>query len=440
MNYLSKFISTVFFSFFFLISFAQTNYEDYLTSDTIFIDNFSNNKNKWPTGLSADSCYNGKIVNGAFELTSTCKDSYPWYYIPRTIDILRDFEIEANILYVKGENDNAISLIWGKDDNGYRFNFGITGNGQYKICRYNGSWFNLKDWTASDLIHKSDYNKLTVRKIDTNYYFFLNEKLVHTCDLYAFFGNQIGFQDNKNTTIRVDYLKVSYLKLNPKLSKTNVSSANNAKTVKAIDWIEATLYSEKNDLHIIFDFNNSGVLCLPTNDIVKLDKPSVSINPWTGVSQGNYYVTTDDEGKSMVEFGIINSQVGHSGFYFKTFKRKGFGEKEIGSDDNKIWSIDENGKQTQIGISAYENVTTPEGEKTTILMHQLLNSNMKWTSDMGGKIYQKQNDGHLVQVGWVGWRVITPIEGGKVTILMTKGLSDKSKWTGRYNGKIYQDK
>jgi hypothetical protein len=65
-------------------------------------------------------------------------------------------------------------------------------------------------------------------------YFFLNEHLVHTSDFYPFYGNQIGFQDNQNTTMRVSFLKVSYLRENP----TAYIS-----TVKQIDTLQSSDYT-----------------------------------------------------------------------------------------------------------------------------------------------------------------------------------------------------
>jgi hypothetical protein len=213
-------------------SFAQNQYEDYGTSEVIFNDDFSNNNNNWSIGLSADSCYNSKIENGAFDITSTCQGTHPMYWITQTIDIKRDFEIEAELLYVQGENDNAISLVWGKDDKNYRLRFGISGNGQYRINQYSGKWIDLKNWTISSLVRKSDYNKLTVRKIGEKYYFFLNEQLVHTSDFYSFFGSQIGFQGNQNSTMRVHYLKVSYLMPN---SKPNLSTLHQNDKIQSIE-------------------------------------------------------------------------------------------------------------------------------------------------------------------------------------------------------------
>lgn len=220
--------------------------------------------------MSADSCYTGKIENGAFEITSSCKDIYPSYWVTRTIDVTRDFEIEAKILFVKGETDNSISLVWGKDDNYHRFNFGISGNGKYKIFQYNGSWFNLKDWATSETVYKTGYNKLTVRKIDAKYYFFLNEQLVLTYDFYPFFGNQIGFQDNQNTTMRISYLNVSYIrsKSNSNISVASAVPVNTSSPIKGKLYIGASV-----DYTILTgSFNGKSYFTLDNNSAILVPK------------------------------------------------------------------------------------------------------------------------------------------------------------------------
>lgn len=293
MNSKLRLICFIVFFFYFLISHAQTNYQDYFASENIFADDFSNNNVGWPTGLSANGCYSSKIENGYFEITSTCKETYPSFWIPRVIDITRDFEIEAEILYVNGDTDNGVSLIWGKDDNYHRFNFEISGGGYLKIFQFNGNFINLKDWTLSDLMNKSDYNKLTVRKINSKYYFFLNDKLVHSSEFFPFFGNQIGFQDNQNTTMRVKYLKVSYLKPNQDLSKPN-----SVKTGTELDYTtKSKSSSEVQDIFLqpfvgissdyIFmagNFDGKSYFTLPTDEIILV--PKLNPAPGFGVQFG----------------------------------------------------------------------------------------------------------------------------------------------------------
>jgi hypothetical protein len=87
MNHKLRLFNLAGFFFFFLISQGQTSYEDYLTYENIFTDNFSNDNSGWPTGLSANGCYSSTIENEAFEITSNCSEAYTSYRISRSIDV-----------------------------------------------------------------------------------------------------------------------------------------------------------------------------------------------------------------------------------------------------------------------------------------------------------------------------------------------------------------
>ena len=312
-----------------LTSRAQTNYQDYITSGNIFADDFSTNKIGWVTGVSSDNCYNSKIEDGAFVITSACKGIYPGYWMSPVIDVTRDFEIEAAILYVQGESDNGISLVWGKDENYNLFNFSISGDGHFKIFQYNGNFINLKDWSVPESFNKTDYNILTVRKIDANYYFFINDKLVHTSDFYPFYGNQIGFQDNQNTTMKVNFLKVSYIKPNPGLTKTN-EPATNAGSKKALQ-----PYIGISADYILLTGSFDGKSFFQTTDetiLVPKLSPSIGFGVQFGVKIGNgaldfAYHISRMEYTSMVD-GFSGKSTNHFirylGFkrYFNSFEEK----------------------------------------------------------------------------------------------------------------------
>lgn len=197
-------------------SFSQSLYNDYQRSETFFSDDFLDNKNGWPIGFSSDSCTKSKITNENLEITSLCKNIYPILTIAKRIDLTKDFEIEAEIQYFQGEMDNALSLIWGKDESYNRYMFSISGNGYYKVSQYDAQWILIKDWTISDNVNSIGYNKLTVRKIGKQYYLFLNENFVYTFPFIFYKGDQLGFQDNQNTTMKVKALRISYLEKNPK--------------------------------------------------------------------------------------------------------------------------------------------------------------------------------------------------------------------------------
>jgi hypothetical protein len=199
------------------ISFSQ-NYEDYLASDTSFIDTFPDNDTNWVIDsntngyckiLKVQDNYGG--IYGDLIISSNSRSSCMEYWITHIIDTTKDFEIESEI---SGENCKVMNLIWGKDNKSGKYCFQISTDYQFAISYYNGSWIQLKDWTSSDIIHSRGYNKLTIRKIGNKYWFFLNEKLVFNCKFYPFFGNQIGYQTDN--LLYVKNLKVLYLKRNPK--------------------------------------------------------------------------------------------------------------------------------------------------------------------------------------------------------------------------------
>ena len=199
-----------------------------------------------------------------------------------------------------------------------------------------------------------------------------------------------------------------------------------------------TLYGDVNkQLHMVFD---SGLLYTPSDDIKTLEVPSQPINPWTGVNGGKFYVTTDAEGKKVVEFGQIEYHT-VGGFRLFTVRRKGTGEKAIGCDVNgKIWAVGSKSTPEPIAQRAYRMVITEKSAQKRVLMHRTVNPPGKWTADLGSKIVQEQEGGKLKQIGWVEWRVITHTDGKKATILMTKGMAKNSKWMGRCQGVLYQDK
>ena len=363
MNKLLKPGSFIFFFFLFIVSKAQTNYEDYKASETIFADNFSNNNIGWVTGISPDNCYISKIENGVMEITSRCKGIYPSYWMTRVIDQTRNFEIETDLLFVQGESDNGISLVWGKDDNYNRFNFEISNNGYYKIFQFNGNYTNLKDWTASDLVKKTDWNKVTIRKIDSRYYFYLNEKLIYTSDFYPFFGNQIGFQDNQNTTMRVDNLKVDYLKpanastksiqANPIEAVNNSSSANTSNEAIVL---QPFVGVSADFILLTGNFDGKSLFSLPESNQVVL-VPKLSPSPGFGIQFGikSKHVEVDwAYNLSMMKYTSVDAELsGTSTNHFirllgvKGYLGKSF-EKKIKPYIYFDWSL---------AISSFENIS-----------------------------------------------------------------------------------
>ena len=219
----------------------------------VFLEDFDNNQNNWPLGDTDD--YIANIHNGYYEMTNL---QYMYHHLFNvTVDNLNEdwnFEIETRIKIKVDEGEDYHwtrgSLIWGGIyDNGYSYyEFGANAYKEVTICdrsHYTDTWDTWSDgWQESvDINEEGSYNKLTVRKYDGQYFFFINEVLIKAHQFKTFYGNRIGFLNSPSCTTSVDYLHVYALGS----SKLNISPSNSK---KAGICVEINAVPVNNDLKI----------------------------------------------------------------------------------------------------------------------------------------------------------------------------------------------
>ncbi len=176
----------------------------------IFYDDFDDNRYKWGLG-EAKNDWLEKIAEGYLHFRSF-DDNAKEDLINFKIEQNKDFEIETAIRFVEGDSLRFFGLQWGKsDDFNNQYDFLISGNNYITIDKYSGEFFDYLEPSVSDVLKKDHFNKLTIRKLNTNYYFFVNEQLIFAMPFKPFFGNYIGFQVGENSSILIDYLKISEL-------------------------------------------------------------------------------------------------------------------------------------------------------------------------------------------------------------------------------------
>ncbi|MBN2758851.1 MAG: hypothetical protein JXR51_16915, partial [Bacteroidales bacterium] len=196
--------------------FSQSNYNDYSENDKekIFSDDFSTNNNAWSVGNFDCKIYTHSP--GYFEMKSTCPDRATGHLVNYRNEFIinqtRNFEIETSIALISGDEIQSNGIAWGQNNMDNYFIFMFSANGTYSIYkRYNGTWETWKEVTSTSLIKKNNFNKLTIRKIDNKFYFFINNGFVHSCSFEPFLGQMLMFQGAQNSTIRIDYINISYL-------------------------------------------------------------------------------------------------------------------------------------------------------------------------------------------------------------------------------------
>ena len=195
---------------------ADYNFSKGLKSQFVLQDDFSKFNNYWLLGIEENSW--SENIEGGHLVFQSLTDKAKEDLIPVIIDQKRSFEIETSIRFVEGKMDKGYGLQWGKAINPLKqFDFLLTGAGHFTIDKYTGEFKDYVPFTISDKVNRYAFNKLTIRKVADMYYFFLNEKLVHSMPFEPFFGNLVGFQVSENSTIQVDNIDIAYL---DKMSET----------------------------------------------------------------------------------------------------------------------------------------------------------------------------------------------------------------------------
>lgn len=193
-------------------------------SKTILFEGFNDNKNNWST--KDDSNVRLAIQGGDYIMDHKRENGGWAATINRKIDLSRNFRITGQIKKVSGVQNNGFGLVFGKENNSNQNMFLISGNGSYKILKFeNGTESQIKNWTNSNHIKTGNgkYNYLKVQKVGSAYKFFINSNLVHTSYSVKFYGNSTGFALYDKQKINVGYLSMMY----EDSSSTNTTTVNN---------------------------------------------------------------------------------------------------------------------------------------------------------------------------------------------------------------------
>jgi hypothetical protein len=200
-----------------VLLFGQSDY----SKKRLFYDNFNDNTQGWYTGRKS-GVTDVKISDGVYRIQNLLENKSRAYWNNKIkIDETRDFEIEARLRFVEGNRKNTLNIFWGRNKAAHRFRFGFSANGSYRIDKWDGSWYNFKDYTKHSSISASGFNTLKIQRKGNMYHFYLNGYEVHSMPFVRFYGDRVGFDCISQTTMEVDYVEVSYLE-----KKVNYTSSS----------------------------------------------------------------------------------------------------------------------------------------------------------------------------------------------------------------------
>ncbi len=169
----------------------------------IFVDNFVDNRFDWLHEGAGDL---NRIQDG-FLFYSNPFD-FP-YYDGKAIyfDPSQNFEIDTKIKFISGSVEETNGLFWGDLIFGVKFLLGFSQLGDYVVIKNTGVDEKILGTTKVQ-INRSEFNRLTVRKIGPYYYFYINNKLIYKMNYTPFPGRYIGFFIAPKSYIQIAYLKV----------------------------------------------------------------------------------------------------------------------------------------------------------------------------------------------------------------------------------------
>lgn len=286
---------------------AQQSYTDISVSAKIpvFKESFENNTNEW---LLDNSWIKGNIANGYYNLV--CRNfqkSTGLSFKTISIDQAKDYEIETSVNTLKGTG----GLVFGMNSKYDHYRIELTSNNTLVLLKNTPSRGRNEELFSTSLnpdIKAGTYYKITLRKLDGNFYIFLNEGLIGIFNKIKPEGDQVGFNVGLNSEISVDYLNIFYLtsQINPVSAekKPEKEASGMTSSEKVAIGIPAVIKSEAPEIKWIS----------PSSISTKLDTYTatvrVNIKSGSELKSALFYVNGSSKGN-----GEIKLLPGESGMY-----------------------------------------------------------------------------------------------------------------------------
>ena len=190
----------------------RPNWYDEISGSQITLvwqDLFSNNNKNWKTGKISDNC-SAEIKSDVYTIKNFEKDYAYDFVINSDIDISTDYQVVSN---VKVSNKNGGGLIV-SNGNDYIV-FLVSSDKKYTIQRFENSQYDeIKAWSSINTdFATSKFNDLCIRHIDGSYYFYINKSYTGIKCASRGLGKEVGFFVNPGSTLTVENIKVSYIKI-----------------------------------------------------------------------------------------------------------------------------------------------------------------------------------------------------------------------------------
>jgi hypothetical protein len=176
---------------------------------TFFSDDFKDNHNNWEVNNDAAKL----TINSGYLQILPYYVGLNFFKVFSSINYENDFEIEIKFDTPKtscGGMYQLIGLIWGDINANKYYTLGAKLGTFYLLYNENSKCTVLRSYGLKGCNEqRNTKSKLTVRKVNNDYYFFLNSELVFIYGCKSL-GKDIGFTTDVRTAMDAFYLKIDY--------------------------------------------------------------------------------------------------------------------------------------------------------------------------------------------------------------------------------------
>ena len=203
--------------------------------DIVLKENFNNNQKEWDEYNTTSRL--AKVWSNKYLLINRKNKIGLQSDIKVFIDQNKDFSIISRIAKMEGYNGDGYGLCWGKKDKDNCFTFTLSGNGIYEIGKWeHGNWLYIARGQSLFINKLNGSNKIEIRKIEDQLFFYINDSIVESQPFERFFGHRIGFVVYNKISVEVSSLIVRGTSSKP--TSSSVSNARLRKQAKGFDELE----------------------------------------------------------------------------------------------------------------------------------------------------------------------------------------------------------
>ncbi|MBC8053405.1 MAG: hypothetical protein H7Y13_10100 [Sphingobacteriaceae bacterium] len=169
-----------------------------------FYEAFDNNSQQWAF-IDGNSM---SIANGHLVIRTADNALQTFKYVNFKGE--KDFEINARMVFLGGDNTDLCAIRWGMSDDGKQYYvFGYADEGKYYIGKYDGKLKSIVNFLSAPSVKQKDYNLLQIKKEGEKYLFKINGVVVYGAKNLPWFSDGLAIKCPAGSRMMVDYVSIT---------------------------------------------------------------------------------------------------------------------------------------------------------------------------------------------------------------------------------------